>query len=165
LVLHVLRRAVVPGAALTAEDQPWARALPEIEMDAPPEMPEPDAEGLVMLYRPVGTYELEKIAAGGYRAFPPRLPEQPIFYPVLNERYAAEIARSWNTHDTASGHVGYVTRFRVRAEALAPYPVQVAGAAYHQEYWIPAEELEAFNQAIVGPIEVIATFESAEDGG
>jgi hypothetical protein len=58
--------------------------------------------------------------------------------------------------------VGYVTRFRVRAEALAPYPVQVAGAAYHQEYWIPAAELERFNAAIVGPIEVIATFRAGE---
>jgi len=36
-------------------------------------------------------------------AFPPRLPEQPIFYPVTNEKYAAEIASKWSTADKASG--------------------------------------------------------------
>jgi ATP-grasp domain, R2K clade family 2 len=165
LVLQVLRRAVVPRDTLTAADLPWARTLPEIEVEAPPAMPAPDAEGLVTLYRPVGAFELAKIAASGYRTFPPRLSEQPIFYPVLNERYAAEIARSWNTRDAASGQVGHVLRFCVRAEHLARYVVKVAGAAHHREHWIPAEELYAFNDAIVGPIEVIATYHSAEDGG
>jgi hypothetical protein len=165
LVLQVLRRAVVPQERLPPDDLPWARALPEIEMDAPPGMPVPDVDGLITLYRPIGAAELAKIAASRYRAFPPRLSEQPIFYPVLNERYAAEIARSWNTRDAASGQVGHVTRFRVRAEHLARYVIQVAGAAHHQEYWIPAEELDAFNDAIVGPIEVIATYHDAEVGG
>ena len=122
-------------------------------------------EPVRILYRPVGPEELALIAASGYREFPPRLPEQPIFYPVLNERYAAEIANSWNTRDAASGHVGYVTRFRVRAEHLARYGVQVAGAAHHQEYWIPAEELDAFNDAIAPPIQIIATYHGAEDDG
>ncbi len=40
----------------------------------------------MILYRPVGTKELELIAESGYREFPPRLPSHPIFYPVLNER-------------------------------------------------------------------------------
>lgn len=35
------------------------------------------------LYRPVGLAELELIAAAGWRAYPPRLAWQPIFYPVL----------------------------------------------------------------------------------
>lgn len=122
-MLQVLRRAVVPQATLTAADVPWARALPEIEMDTPPAMPGLDSDGLVTLYRPVGAAELEKIAASGYQAFPPRLPEQPLFYPVLNERYATEIARSWNTRDAALGQIGHVTRFRVRAEHLARYVV------------------------------------------
>jgi len=47
----------------------------------------------VTLYRPVGPKELALIEASGWRAFPPRLPEQPIFYPVLNEDYAIQIAR------------------------------------------------------------------------
>ena len=42
--------------------------------------------------------------------FPPRLPEQPIFYPVVNEDYAIKIARDWNVPDSG---VGYVTRFEV----------------------------------------------------
>lgn len=111
--------------------------------------------GIVTLYRPVGERELALIAATNYREFPPRLPEQPIFYPVLSERYATEIARDWNTQD---GGTGYVTRFNVRAAYLERYPVQVAGASRHQEYWIPAEELAEFNRNIAGPIEVIAEF-------
>ena len=98
------------------------------------------------------------IAAAEYRAFPPRLPFQPIFYPVLTESYAVEIARDWNTKDAASGYVGYVTRFAVDAAFASRYPVQTAGARRHQELWVPAEELEEFNRHIVGPIEVIAEF-------
>ena len=49
--------------------------------------------------------------ASGYREFPPRLPEQPFFYPVLNEDYATQIARDWNTKDERSGFAGYVLRF------------------------------------------------------
>ena len=111
-----------------------------------------------ILYRPVGAKELALIAASGYRAFPPRLPAQPIFYPVLTEPYAVEIARDWNTKDEASGYVGYVLRFAVDAAFVGRYPVQVAGARRHQELWVPAEELDAFNAHIVGPIEVIAEF-------
>lgn len=109
----------------------------------------------VMLYRPVGAKELELIRASGNHAFPPRLPEQPIFYPVLNEEYAAQIARDWNAKDSG---VGYVTRFGVRKEFVARYPVQIVGNSNHQELWIPAEELPAFNENIVGEIEVIAEF-------
>ena len=43
---------------------------------------------MTILYRPVGPKELALIAASGHREFPPRLPGQPIFYPVLNEEYA-----------------------------------------------------------------------------
>ena len=72
----------------------------------------------VILYRPVGPKELKLIEASGWREFPPRLPEQPIFYPVLNEEYAIQIARDWNVR--ASG-AGYVTRFAVDAEFLKRY--------------------------------------------
>jgi hypothetical protein len=109
----------------------------------------------VTLYRPVGPEELALIRQSGMRAFPPRLPEQPIFYPVLSEAYAVKIARDWNVQ--ASG-AGYVTRFCVLASFLDRYPIQHAGGVVHLEYWIPAEELPAFNTAIVGPIEVIAEF-------
>ena len=111
-----------------------------------------------VLYRPVGQAELELIERSGWTAFPPRLPHQPIFYPVANEAYAVQIARDWNAKDAASGFVGYVTRFRVRSDYLSRYPIQTAGARQHQEYWVPAEEMDAFNRSIVGPIEVTATF-------
>ncbi len=113
-----------------------------------------------MLFRPVGPQELELIRQSDMRAFPPRLPEQPIFYPVLTEDYAVKIARDWNV--PASG-AGYVTRFAVLSTFLAGYKVQEAGGAAHLEYWLPAEDLAAFNDAIVGRIEVIAEFRS-EDG-
>ncbi|MFL5732314.1 MAG: hypothetical protein ACJ78Q_03860 [Chloroflexia bacterium] len=110
---------------------------------------------LITLYRPVGPEELKLIAESGYSAFPLRLPEQPIFYPVLNEEYAAKIARDWNA---PSKGVGYVTRFQVRAAFLSRYDVQTVGSRLHQEYWIPAEELDDFNANIIGPIEVIAEY-------
>ncbi|MEA3017874.1 MAG: hypothetical protein QOI38_2596 [Sphingomonadales bacterium] len=112
-------------------------------------------EAMVTLWRPVGPEELELIRESGMRAFPPRLPGQPIFYPVLSEDYAVKIARDWNM--PASG-AGFVTRFAVRKAFLDRYAVQEAGGRAHREYWIPAEDLEAFNAAIVGQIEVVAEF-------
>jgi hypothetical protein len=109
----------------------------------------------IILYRPVGPKELELIAASGYRGFPPRLPDQPIFYPVLDEEYARQIARDWNVK--ASG-AGYVTRFDLRREFAAKYPVQKVGSSIHQELWIPAEDMVELNRNIVGMIEVIAEY-------
>ncbi len=106
----------------------------------------------------MGQREYELIEASGFRAFPPRLAEQPFFYPVTNEEYATQIARDWNTRDEASGFVGYVLKFRVSSEFLSRYPVRTVGSAIHQECWIPAEELDEFNARIEGPIEEIACF-------
>jgi len=107
------------------------------------------------LYRPVGPAELALIEASGWSAFPPRLPGQPIFYPVLDLDYATQIARDWNVRESGAG---FVTRFAVRTECVARYPVQTVGAATHRELWVPAEELDEFNRHLVGPIEVIAEF-------
>jgi hypothetical protein len=115
-------------------------------------------ESTITLFRPVGQQEYDLIRESGFRAFPPRLSTQPIFYPVLNEEYAIQIARDWNTKDAASGYAGYVTRFAVRRDFLDPYPVKTVGNATHREYWIPAEELDRFNANIVGLIEVTAEF-------
>jgi hypothetical protein len=111
----------------------------------------------VTLFRPVGTKELELIEASGWSAFPPRLPEQPIFYPVTNENYARQIARDWNAKHNDDKR-GFVTRFDVRATFLSAYDRKVVGGREHEEYWIPAERLEAFNAAIEGPIAVVASF-------
>jgi hypothetical protein len=116
------------------------------------------AEDSTTLWRPVGPAELALIRTSGMRAFPPRLPEQPIFYPVLSEEYAVKIARDWNA--PASGK-GYVTRFRVAKEFLSNYEVHEAGGKAHREYWIPADDLPAFNAALIGQIEVIAEFTAA----
>lgn len=109
----------------------------------------------VTLWRPTGPEELALVRASGWRAWPPRLPEQPIFYPVLNEDYATKIARDWNV--PASG-VGYVTRFEVNADFLAGYDVQQAGGQTILEYWIPADDLDELNRNIVGEIQVVAEY-------
>ena len=108
------------------------------------------------LYRPVGTAELRRIAESGFPAFPPRLPEQPIFYPVLNETYACEIAEKWNTK-TGDGR-GYVMRFGVDDAYIAQFEVRSVGNRTHQELWIPAEALTEFNRHIIGIIEIIRVF-------
>lgn len=109
----------------------------------------------VTLWRPTGPTELALVEEANWRAWPPRLPDQPIFYPVLNEDYATRIARDWNVK--ASG-VGYVTRFDVAKEFLDRYEVQQAGGQTILEYWIPAEDLGELNENIVGRIEVVAEF-------
>ena len=109
----------------------------------------------VTLYRPAGPRELELIQASGWREFPPRLPDQPIFYPVTNEDYAVQIARDWNVK--ASG-AGFVTKFEVQSDYLSRFSVQQVGGALHTEYWIPAEDLHTFNENIVGEIQVIREF-------
>ena len=115
----------------------------------------------ITLWRPVGPKELALIEAADWRAFPPRLPGQPIFYPVLNEGYATQIARDWNATSAETGYRGYVTCFQVRRDFLAAYEVHVVGGSEHREYWVPAEELLAFNAAIVGQIEVVRAFRGA----
>ncbi|MCI8648814.1 MAG: hypothetical protein HFG20_01710 [Anaerotruncus sp.] len=112
----------------------------------------------MILYRPVGEAEYLLIVQSGYRSFPPRLPEQPIFYPVLNEPYAIEIASRWNQKSKDSNYKGYVTRFTLEDTFAARYEVHTVGAGYHQELWVPAEELEAFNRHICGKIEIVAQF-------
>jgi len=113
------------------------------------------SEETTIHYRPVGEKELALIAESRYRAFPPRLFWQTIFYPVLNEEYARDIARDWNARD--GKHV-YVTRFVVQTAYLTGCDVQKVGKAIAREYRIPAEELDTFNQNIVGLIEGITEY-------
>ncbi|MEV4463426.1 hypothetical protein AB0J51_07365 [Micromonospora echinofusca] len=111
--------------------------------------------GTTVLWRPTGPKELDLVRESGWRKWPPRLPDQPIFYPVLNEDYAIMIARDWNV--PASG-VGYVTRFHVETDFLSRYPVRQAGGDTILELWVPAEELDEFNAHLVGTIEVVHEF-------
>ncbi|RMI28268.1 ADP-ribosylation/crystallin J1 [Nocardia stercoris] len=113
-----------------------------------------------ILWRPTGPQELALVAASGWREWPARLPDQPIFYPVLTEEYAIMIARDWNV--PASG-CGFVTRFAVDTDYLAGYDVQQVGGREILEYWIPAEELPNFNAHIVGRIEVVHRFPAEAD--
>jgi hypothetical protein len=112
----------------------------------------------VTLYRPVGQKELDLIAASGYREFPPRLKDQPIFYPVLTLEYAEQIAREWNVRDERSGFAGYVLEFQIEATFISRFEKKRVGGSKHLEYWIPAEDLPEFNRHIAGAIRVIRRF-------
>jgi hypothetical protein len=109
---------------------------------------------MTTLYRPVGLHELSLVWNPGMREFPPRLRHQPIFYPVANLEYAAQIARDWNTKDEGSGAAGYVTEFAVAESYLANFESHTVGSSIHVEYWIPAERLSEFNASIRGLISV-----------
>lgn len=119
----------------------------------------PQPPGTTRLYRPTGQAELDLVEASGWLAWPPRLPEQPIFYPVMNEWYATKIAREWNVPHAG---VGYVTEFDVDAAYLDRFAVQQVGGREVLELWVPAEELEKFNAHIVGGIRVIARYDTVE---
>jgi hypothetical protein len=121
-----------------------------------------DEDETTLLWRPVGPEELELVRQAGWRAWPPRLPGQPIFYPVLSEEYAIKIARDWNV--PASG-AGYVTRFRVRSQFTARYPVRQAGGQTILELWIPADDLDELNANIIGLIEVVHEFHGRQQTG
>ena len=122
----------------------------------------PAKTGLSTLYRPVGENELAKIRQTGFTRFPPRLEEQPLFYPVLTQDYADAIARNWNSTDPKHNHVGFVTRFQIRNEFLSNYEIQTAADKSTLEYWIPAEDLDSFNDNIAGTIELIAEFRNGQ---
>jgi hypothetical protein len=117
------------------------------------------------LFRPVGLYELELIWDLEMHAFPPRLPNQAIFYPVANIDYAREIARGWNTKDSNSGFAGYVTSFDIESSHLSRFEPHTVGSSVHAEYWIPANELNSFNQAIRGLIRLEEGFFGADFKG
>lgn len=110
------------------------------------------------LYRPVGLYEMEKILESDGKKFPPRLAEQPIFYPVLNISYAEQIARDWNQNDLNSGFVGFVTEFEIDDDYIENYEIHCVGSNIHQEYWIPAEKLHEFNKNITSKITIVDAF-------
>jgi hypothetical protein len=111
----------------------------------------------VTLYQPVGMEELQAIKASGWTELPPHDPEQPIFRPVVDEAYAAQVARDWNSvHSTYRR--GYIVRFDVSADFLAAYREKMAGTPGHEEYWIPPEDLSLLNAAIQGQIAVAGTF-------
>ena len=110
----------------------------------------------MLLFRPVGLEELHLVYDAGMRAFPPRLPDQPIFYPVLNEDYAAQIARDWNTK--TGTRAGFVTRFEVDDGYAGGFERHVVGSREHEELWVPAEDLDAFNSQIRNPIVVTKAF-------
>jgi hypothetical protein len=113
-----------------------------------------------LLFRPVGPIELKLIEESGWHRFPPRLPEQPIFYPVLAIEYARQIARNWNVKQSGSG---FVTEFYLERNYAKRFKVKIVGSMIHQELWIPAEQLDEFNHNIVGEIKLIESYFNSDD--
>lgn len=109
------------------------------------------------LYRPVGLMEFKLIKESDMKRFPERLPEQPIFYPVLNAEYARQIALEWNTQ-SPPGYVGIVTEFDMDDKYISKFEVKTVGGSIHKELWVPSEELWEFNENIIGKIRVIDVF-------
>jgi tetratricopeptide (TPR) repeat protein len=107
----------------------------------------------MILYRPVGLQELELIYESGMKAFPARLPQRPVFYPVLQLEYARQIASDWNAK--SGGSAGYVTQFRLEDSYIAGFEKHTVRGSQYQELWIPAEEVEEFNKHITGHIQVV----------
>ncbi len=108
------------------------------------------------LFRPVGLRELELISQMEWRAYPPRLSWQPVFYPVLTIEYARAIVTQWNRNEAEAGHCGFVTAFEIDDEFAARYPVrQLGGGPVYRELWVPAGELAEFNAQIVESIRVV----------
>lgn len=117
-----------------------------------------ELQNLRTLYRPVGLREMQLIAEAGFKAFPPRLPEQPIFYPVTNLAYAESIALNWNAPDVRCGYAGFVTAFDLPLDYLSRFEERTVGSAICTELWIPAGQLAEFNANIHGAIRVIKAF-------
>jgi hypothetical protein len=166
--LHAAARAGERAGVVIVEGSPPGPAGSRVDGQArrrtPKERSAPSAVAVfwydrpnpMLLYRPVGLNELRLMYQAELRTFPPRLPEQPIFYPVTNEGYARQIARDWNTKSETLA--GFVTRFAVEDAYAARFPRRVVGAREHEELWVPAEDLADFNARLEGPIEVIGAF-------
>jgi tetratricopeptide (TPR) repeat protein len=110
----------------------------------------------MILYRSVGLQEMALIYDSGMKAFPARLPQQPIFYPVLELEYARQITVDWNARN--GQFAGYVTQFKVEDEYLGKFETHAVGESGHEEFWIPAEHLEEFNQHLVGQIKAVEAY-------
>ena len=109
------------------------------------------------LYRPVNKAELILIQETGWKKFPPRLPDQPIFYPVTNQEYASQITTEWNLPSYKNG---FVTEFELSNKYLSKFKVEKVGLDHHTELWVPAEKLEEFNGEIIDRIRVIEAYDS-----
>lgn len=113
---------------------------------------------LVILYKPMGLFETRLVLESDCKEFPPRLGGQPIFYPVLNECYAIQIALEWNTTEDKSGYSGFVSEFAINSNYFKEFEIKQVGDDLHKELWIPAAMLQEFNSNIENGITISKTF-------
>jgi hypothetical protein len=92
----------------------------------------------------------------GMHAFPRGLLEQPIFYPVLVEEYADQIARTWNTKDEP--FAGYVLEMEIPDNYAGCFTPRTVGGSTYRELWVPAKRLTEFNVHLTRAITVRRAF-------
>ena len=68
-----------------------------------------------------------------------------------------EIASGWNVKYNED-HRGYVVKFEVDDQYCGQFEVHQVGGAQHKELWVPAEELDVFNEHIIGEIHIMKEF-------
>jgi hypothetical protein len=110
----------------------------------------------MLLYRPVGLEELGLIYQADMRAFPPPLPDQPVFRALLSRAYAEKMARVWNTEKSIKA--GFVTRFEIEDAHVSRLVPTVVGLRESEELCVPTEDLGEFNRNIAGAIQVVLAF-------
>lgn len=99
------------------------------------------APAATVLYRVVHEAELAKIQQLEHKKFPPLAGGETLQI-LVDEQHARAIAGP-----------AWVTRFAVMNTALSKYPR--TGAKPREEIRVPASDVDALNEAIVGPIVVL----------
>ncbi len=111
-----------------------------------------ETKACIKLYRAMGPGQLLCIQKSNWRAFPARLPDQAFFYPLSNLALAQNIARQWNQQRSGAG---FVVEFSVNARFLQAYQKDELAGGEGYEYRIPAQDMDALNAQLVGPIKVV----------
>ncbi|RYD52190.1 MAG: ADP-ribosylation/crystallin J1 [Sphingobacteriales bacterium] len=111
-------------------------------------MPKPPA--VTTLYHTVSESGLQALQTLRWRGLPPCA--EAAFYPALTRQFALETTRLWKLPEWGTG---YLTRFKISARYVRDFEVQSLSGEVYEELWVPTEELGAFNQHIVGKIEVL----------
>ena len=109
------------------------------------------------LYRPLSAEEYNAVAEKGFRGFPPRSAEQPLFAALLSQTGAKKIARHMRIEKQAE-HTAYVVSFLVDDAYIRQFPVQQDDEPDFRALWIPAEDVEILNQHLIGKIRIIERY-------
>jgi len=105
------------------------------------------------LFRAVGEKEFRLIQQNGFKGFPARMPGRRKMNLAPDKEYAMQIALKRNTEDRRN----YILEFEADDNYIFWFGTKTADG--HQEYNIPAEQIDEFNSHITGLISVAGVFE------